>query len=143
MSAATDPQPVTATRRHVPTAAEKAAAVRELTVAIGFPTDAQVDADLRAAFAAQARAERTAPTFDELAAAIDRLGQSERGRAVLRRFVSMLKEYGFGLDTGNWQALATLHRAGAAGQQHRILDILATASRPGRAGSTRYPEGEE
>lgn len=93
---------------------------------IHFPTDAEVEADIKAAFAAQARAERSAPTFDELAAAIDQLRQSERGRAVLKRFRSMLEAYGFGLDTANWQALATLHQAGAAGQQHRILATLET-----------------
>lgn len=90
---------------------------------IRFPTDAEVAADIKRAFAKQARAERTAPSFDELADAIDQLSQSERGRACLKRFNSMLQAYGFGLDTANWMALATLHRAGAAGQQHRILQI--------------------
>jgi hypothetical protein len=92
--------------------------------AIHFPADAEVEADIKAAFAAQARAERSAPSFDEVFAAIDQLRQSERGRKVLKRFESMLQAYGFGLDTANWQALATLHRAGAAGHQHRILNAL-------------------
>ena len=56
----------------------------------------------------------------------------------------MLKEYGFGLDTMNWQALATLHRAGAAGQQHRILDVIATATtQRSTTAANSYPEGEE
>jgi hypothetical protein len=98
---------VAATTRYVPTPEQKQAAAD----------------DIRAAFREQARAERRAPSFDELCDAIDRLNQSERGRACLKRFNSMLQAYGFGLDTGNWQALATLHRAGAAGQQRMILQI--------------------
>lgn len=88
-----------------------------------FPTREEVAAQIEAERAEQARAERLAPTFDELAAAIDQLKGSDRGKACLRRFNSMLKEYGFGLDRHNWRALATLHRAGAAGQMRLILQV--------------------
>jgi len=101
---------------------------------------AELMADLRKAFAAEDRAERMAPTPEKLTEAIDRLRRSERGSACLRRFLSLMNDYGFGLDVANWQALATLCRAGAAGQQHRILAIV-EARRRGAA--IQYPEGEE
>ena len=92
-----------------------------------FPTDDEVAAEIKQVFAEQARAERSAPSFDDLCDAIGQLNKSKRGRACLKRFNSMLQAYGFGLDTSNWMALATLHRAGAAGHQHRILQIQEAA----------------
>lgn len=91
---------------------------------IVFPTDQQVEKDIREAFRPISKARASAPSFDEICEALDQLKKSERGSACLRRFISMMKEYGFGLDTSNWQALATLHQAGAAGHQHLILKIL-------------------
>ncbi len=91
---------------------------------IVFPTDQRVEKDIREAFRPIAKAQSAALSFDEIYDAIDQLKKSERGTACLRHFISMMKEYGFGLDASNWRALAALHHAGAAGHQHRILQIL-------------------
>ena len=91
---------------------------------INFPSDEQVAADIKASFRLQNQARMEAPGPDAIVAAIEQLRKSERGTACLKRFTRMLHDYGFGLDTANWQALATLHRAGAATQQCLIRDLL-------------------
>ena len=91
---------------------------------IRFPSDAEVDADIRRSLHEINEAKSQAPSHEELCAAIAQLKyKSDRGRAVLKRFNSMVQAYGFGLDTNNWRALITLHRAAAAGQVHRILQL--------------------
>ena len=91
---------------------------------IQLPSDAQVDEDIKNAVRSQAQARFAAPSFDDVVAAIQQLRRSERGNACLKRFGSMLNAYGFGLDTNNWRALATLHHAGQAGKQCMIRDLM-------------------
>jgi hypothetical protein len=97
---------------------------QQATDRIHFPTDAEVDAEIRKTLRTQTEARITAPSFDDVLAAIQQLRRSERGNACLKRFGTMLNAYGFGLDTTNWQALATLHRAGQAGNQCMIRDLM-------------------
>lgn len=91
---------------------------------IHFPTDAEVAADLAREFAEIAARRRHAPSTAEIHGAIAQLRRSERGTSCLKAFDSMLHAYGFGLDSDNWQALATLHRAGAATLQREIADAI-------------------
>lgn len=91
---------------------------------INFPSDKQVEAAIKESNRQQSQARMEAPSHEAICAAIEQLRKSERGTACLKNFNRMLGLYGFGLDTANWQALATLHRAGAAAKQCLIRDLL-------------------
>jgi hypothetical protein len=91
---------------------------------IHFPSDQQVEAAIKESNRQQSQARMEAPSHEAICAAIEQLRKSERGTACLKNFNRMLSLYGFGLDTANWQALATLHRAGAAAKQCLIRDLL-------------------
>lgn len=91
---------------------------------IRFPTDAEVDADIRASLARVTKARNESPSPTDIIDAIRQLNRSERGFECLKHFKRLLVMHGFSLDTNNWNALATLHRAGAAGDQRFILAKL-------------------
>lgn len=62
---------------------------------------------------------------DDISAAITQLRRSERGTTALRHFRTGLQKHGMtGLDTYNWEALATLHHAARIYAASNILGAL-------------------